>query len=281
MAKMFYTADEVKTMLGVDDEGLRTLLHDGKLRELHDGSRKVFKASEVEALSAQAAPKRPAPPDTDATGFALEMADSTAAGTSVPAAGTALGASGSQALDQEQIGLGDTDTVAKTAAGAAESDQGVLQLDGSGSGSGLLDLTREGDDTSLGAVLDEIYPGEEETAAGAAALGSGIAAGMGTGLASALGSGFTEAQGVEAAPAAVEQMAQARGVRGARMFAAAMILAVVLLALAFSALAAVLQDAMPIYLTVLFDNLLYFLIGSVVVALVIFLLGAILGRRSA
>ena len=281
MAKMFYTADEVKTMLSVDDEGLRSLLHDGKLRELHDGPRRVFKATEVEALASQAAPSRPAPADTDATGFALEMADSTAGGAPAPVAGRELGGEGSQALDQEQLGLGDTDTVAKTASGAAESDQGVLQLDGSGSGSGLLDLTREGDDTSLGAVLDEIYPGEEETAAGAAALGSGIAAGMGTGLASALGSGLAEAQGVEAAPAAVEQMAQAGGARGARMFAAAMILAVVLLGLAFSALAAVLQDTMPIYLTVLFDNLLYFLIGSAVVALVIFVLGAFLGRRSA
>ena len=33
-----------------------------------------------------------------------------------------------------------------------------------GSGSGLLDLTRESDDTSLGAeLLDEIYPGEESS----------------------------------------------------------------------------------------------------------------------
>src|SRR3954469_15043826 len=34
-----------------------------------------------------------------------------------------------------------------------------MELQGVGSGSGLLDLTRESDDTSLGAVLDEITPG--------------------------------------------------------------------------------------------------------------------------
>ena len=34
-----------------------------------------------------------------------------------------------------------------------------IELQGVGSGSGLLDLTRESDDTSLGAVLDEITPG--------------------------------------------------------------------------------------------------------------------------
>ena len=39
-------------------------------------------------------------------------------------------------------------------------DQEQLALESVGSGSGLLDLTRESDDTSLGAeLLDEIYPG--------------------------------------------------------------------------------------------------------------------------
>ena len=39
-------------------------------------------------------------------------------------------------------------------------------MEGAGSGSGLLDLAREADDTALGAdLLDEIYPGEEESTA--------------------------------------------------------------------------------------------------------------------
>ena len=88
-----------------------------------------------------------------------------------------------------------------------------------------MDLTREGDDTSLGAVLDEIYPGEDETAAGATALGSGVAAGLGTGLASALGSGIAEAQGAEqAAPAVTEQIRQVDAGKAALPFVAAMIL---------------------------------------------------------
>jgi len=49
-----------------------------------------------------------------------------------------------------------------TMAPDAEGDE--LALESVGSGSGLLDLTREADDTSLGAeLLDEIYPGAEET----------------------------------------------------------------------------------------------------------------------
>ena len=282
MAKMFYTADEVKTMFGLDDQGLRALVQKGKLRELHDGPRRVFKANEVEALSAQAPPKRPAPADTDASGFALEMADSTAAGASGPVkADTALGAEGIQASDQDRLGLADTDARARTTLAPGESGEGALQLDASGSGSGLLDLTREGDDTSLGAVLDEIYPGEEATAASGPGLGTAVAAAMGTGLASALEPAVPEAPEAQVVHAAAEQSAQVRIARAARPFVLAMILAVVLLGLAFSALTARLQDIMPRYLTILSDNLLYFLIASAVIALAIFVAAAILGRRAA
>jgi hypothetical protein len=55
-----------------------------------------------------------------------------------------------------------------------------VNLEGVGSGSGLLDLTRESDDTSLGAVLDEITPGG--TAPGRRAL-SDTGAAAGTGIA--------------------------------------------------------------------------------------------------
>lgn len=50
------------------------------------------------------------------------------------------------------------DPMAQTAIGSGIQDQ--INLEGVGSGSGLLDLTRESDDTSLGAeLLDEITPG--------------------------------------------------------------------------------------------------------------------------
>ncbi len=44
-----------------------------------------------------------------------------------------------------------------------------LNMDSVGSGSGLLDLSLQADDTSLGAVLDDILPGDEDAAANAAA----------------------------------------------------------------------------------------------------------------
>jgi hypothetical protein len=80
-----------------------------------------------------------------------------------------------------------------------------VNLEGVGSGSGLLDLTRESDDTSLGAVLDEITPGG--TAPGRRAL-SDTGAASGTGIA-----GLTEEvsvptsrRGAGVAPVYVQQL---------------------------------------------------------------------------
>ena len=70
--------------------------------------------------------------------------------------GTASGRSGINVFghdDSEEV----VDPMAQTNISGGIRDQ--LALEGVGSGSGLLDLTRESDDTSLGAVLDEITPG--------------------------------------------------------------------------------------------------------------------------
>ena len=81
---------------------------------------------------------------------------------------TVITASGIGVFDQDELEI-DADPMAKTqiTSGAVE-DQ--ISLEGAGSGSGLLDLAREADDTALGAdLLDEIYPGEEVSAAPPAA----------------------------------------------------------------------------------------------------------------
>ncbi len=59
-------------------------------------------------------------------------------------------------------GHGHVDASAQTAIGSGIQDQ--INLEGVGSGSGLLDLTRESDDTSLGAVFDELTPSSRRTA---------------------------------------------------------------------------------------------------------------------
>jgi hypothetical protein len=61
------------------------------------------------------------------------------------------------------------DTLAETMAGLGASGEGSLEeiekdvnLDSFGSGSGLLDLSLQADDTSLGGILDEIYTPEDQ-----------------------------------------------------------------------------------------------------------------------
>jgi hypothetical protein len=97
--------------------------------------------------------------------------------------------------------LGDSvapaDPMAQTAiSGGSMQDQ--ISLEGTGSGSGLLDLTRESDDTSLGAeLLDEIAPGgtKRGTKTGTGAMGGTGLSGTGTDAAG------TAAGGTAVAPA--------------------------------------------------------------------------------
>ena len=68
------------------------------------------------------------------------------------------------------------DPSAQTAITGAVREQ--VNLEGVGSGSGLLDLTRESDDTSLGAVLDEIAPSARLSPSDVSDVGSGSGTGL-------------------------------------------------------------------------------------------------------
>src|SRR4051812_6307986 len=50
MAKMFYTLEEVKQALGVNEEQIKLLTREGKVREFRDGPRVMFKADQVDQL---------------------------------------------------------------------------------------------------------------------------------------------------------------------------------------------------------------------------------------
>lgn len=67
-----------------------------------------------------------------------------------------LGATGTKS------GAGTTGGIGTTPEASLEEIEGDVNLDSFGSGSGLLDLSLQADDTSLGGILDEIYTAEEE-----------------------------------------------------------------------------------------------------------------------
>jgi excisionase family DNA binding protein len=193
MAKMFYTTDEAAQKLGLSGDQLKQLVSENKLREFRDGARVMFKVDQVDKLAA-------------------DRKTGSAAGTK---AGSAIGLAGDSGIGlagdshaSDVISLADSamspskdDTVVTGGSRAGGSKTGAqqvfkpgevksadtgaqthiqpiddqLSLEGVGSGSGLLDLTRESDDTSLGAeLLDEIYPGGDTKGESGIGSASGI-----------------------------------------------------------------------------------------------------------
>ena len=154
--KMYYSEEETAQKLGVDVDQLDAFQREGKLRGFRDGTKRVFKADEVDALASQAGPDDTseielAPAASDE--ISLAEADESAA----PAGkeDTVITAEGISIFDDEDLEIEAADPMAKTQIAPSLEDQ--FAVEGVGSGSGLLDLTQESDDTSLGAeVLDNI-----------------------------------------------------------------------------------------------------------------------------
>lgn len=228
MAKMFYTLEEAKTVLGRSEEDIKQFAREGRLREFRDGPRLMFKADQVEQLRAEvAAGGDQVDLGVSDSGGMIDLVDTTgASGTSITLAdtnagqGTAfalksgtgagmqqakedtalaadLGLSGtaggmpSPGLRPSGSGIGSgtgsraginvfgadeipgiVDPMAQTAITPSASE---INLESVGSGSGLLDLSRERDDTSLGAVLEEINP---SAGTGMPAADTGMGAGV-------------------------------------------------------------------------------------------------------
>jgi hypothetical protein len=184
MAGMYYSLQDVMKKLGKNEAVIREMVKEGKLHEYRDGAKVVFRTNEVDAIAAQKS-------EMDISGSEIELVlDETGeisldSGAGAPARGgdmsAGLGLSGdltSADTNVESAGinvLGETDdeykltedTKAETHAlgGEIDDELGDLgdldadsNLEGVGSGSGLLDLSLQADDTSLGAVLDDILP---------------------------------------------------------------------------------------------------------------------------
>jgi hypothetical protein len=153
MAKMYYNEQEAAQKLNVAPADLDRFVRDQKLRVYRDGANKMYKSAEVDALAAELAPDEIelAPADT-ADGLRLTETD---APRTPGKDDTVISAEGISIFDDGDLQIESADPMAKTQISAAIEDQ--VAIDGVGSGSGLLDLTRESDDTSLGAeVLDHI-----------------------------------------------------------------------------------------------------------------------------
>ena len=243
--KMYYTEQEAAAKLGVSiDEMNSAFVREGKLRSYLDGTRKMYKVDDVDALatSSGAAEIELSPVDT-AAGDAVSLVDTNKPGKE----DTVITASGISVFDEEELEIESADPLAKTQIAPTLEDQAAPE--GAGSGSGLLDLTRESDDTSLGPVLDHI---DME-----GAVGSDIAAETG-----APQSAFApppDAAVMEPAMTLVEKSDPTDGAFSGLIIAAS---AIVLL-LAFVA-AAIMSGTLPALVQVLNENILVVVIAALV-----------------
>ncbi len=194
--------------LNKTESELKEILKEGKIREYRDGTKTLYKQDEIDKLAGgpeaidliadseinleleqtseiQLEPATPddiTPPKASEGGFGLsQMGDLTMADTNVGTVGINV--------------LGGTDDLYKITADAKSETRAVdaedienldadANLESVGSGSGLLDLSLQADDTSLGAVLDDILPTGPDIPAQAADVDfSGEAAGVMSGSA--------------------------------------------------------------------------------------------------
>jgi excisionase family DNA binding protein len=172
MDKLFYTLEEAAERLGKSAETVRQMASSGQLEQFRDRDKLMFKKQQVDLLAGgEEEPLRLAdsgelePIGLASSGSSIGMADSAAGGTGISLLDDATDDSDANAV-----------TRITTSPGALV-DPGEDKRSASGSG-GLLDLTKEADDTSLGAgLLEDVYGGETvaaQTAADAPAEGGAL-----------------------------------------------------------------------------------------------------------
>ena len=158
--KMYYTEEEAAEKLGISLAALAKLVSEQKLRLFKDGPRNVHRVDEVDALAeaggvAAEEEIELTPADITSSGSSIiSLADTAETPTGGGKGDTVITAEGISIFDESDSGLETADPMAKTQITMSMEDQAAIE--GAGTGSGLLDLTRERDDTSLGEVLDRI-----------------------------------------------------------------------------------------------------------------------------
>jgi len=175
--KMYYTEEEAAAKLGCSVDELSQFVTEQKIRVFKDGLRNVYTAEEVDSLAAERgvvseepetielAPVEPAeielaavdeeitltPADTERS--EINLAELTEAPAPASKEDTVLSTEGVSIFDKADFEVEGVDPMAKTHIAPSLDEQ--IAMEGVGSGSGLLDLTRESDDTSLGAEILE------------------------------------------------------------------------------------------------------------------------------
>lgn len=310
---MFYSIKEVSEKLGKSEDEIRQIVKSGRLREFRDGPNLLFKVDEVNSILSDTSftGVRPTPAAEKPAALKSEEAEAedillspetplkedeelqlTDADTQIVEDGIkVLGDTDSLSKEGNEetfkssglgsgSGLGSDETPGSPGKEASlEEIEKDVSLDTFGSGSGLLDLSLQADDTSLGGILDEIYtPGaagegkasaEAEPSAEAAAESAQIAA-------EADQMQFPEPQAPSPALAA---MAYAEAAPDAMSNALGVMLFIPLAAVIYTAMVAVagFSNLNPAILKMSKGFIWYIVIGLAVASLLIMVVGAVVG----
>lgn len=301
MAKMFYSAKEASDRLGRTEEQLKALVREGKLREFRDAGTINYKITDVDALAVPITAEVAADDGASASasgdivlepvedsgielapsgGDIVSLDESRAGGTAsgTTAAGkvkedTVVPSVGVNVFDDDELDE-QVDPLAQTAI----TDVAGLGMEGVGSGSGILELTRESDDTSLGKeLLDEIYTDEGKGAEeGAVEMGEATRAGLAEALPE---EGVEEEEeeievGAEAEPAARQPRAAVREVveygpdAVSTSLTALMAVAVAVMLFAGLGAAALVRGITPALLQAVYENLWMYATAAIVAVVV-------------
>ncbi len=278
MAKMFYTLEEAAQKLGVSPDQVKQYATSGKLQQFRDRDKLMFKRDQVDAM---AAPPAPSSGETDKIDLAAEP--KTPGRKEDPRAATGI-----SVFDADEVEAADPMAQTQITKPPA-ADEEELALESVGSGSGLLDLTRESDDTSLGAeLLDEIYPGSGGEASDAKQeAGGGSAPAMESALAVEASSGASGLENLQAPEhaggavpvsiAAEEAYDPAGSGLGIGMLVVALAALVLLLFVGAAAVSNV-PSGLAAAMANSTNNLLMYTGGGVVLAIVLGLAGYFIGK---
>jgi hypothetical protein len=175
MAKMFYSLDEAAQRLGKSADEVRDMAQRNEITEFRDGERLIFKVDQIDLLAGDEEESG----SNDTSGSMIPLVDSSeesalglvdsrsGSGTGFGAgatddleSGADAGGTGISVFDADELEEADPSAVTQV----TDEPLDAVSLESFGSGSGLMDLTRESDDTSLGAegLLDELYGEPEE-----------------------------------------------------------------------------------------------------------------------
>ncbi|UCD74086.1 MAG: helix-turn-helix domain-containing protein [Phycisphaerales bacterium] len=266
MAKMFYTIEEVAAKLGKTEDQVRDMAASGQIQEFRDRDKLMFKVEQIDLLAG---------PDEDTGDVHLDLEDSSGS------SGIALQDDSVLGLTDSREGTGisvfDTDHADESSEGTATGEpisEEELNLEAVGSGSGLLDLTRESDETSLGAeLLEEVYSSEDNIEIPANASGLFEAAG-------------TESAPEEAAAAAPGPMAgvpmvlEAYDGAGSGLGAGLLIGALVALVCLAIVIIVAISGATPGLAVMFSSNLMIWAGGLLAVWIIFGLVGLFIGKAS-